>query len=305
MPLLFLKDLDSKSLIKIVVIWAVSFCIGYLVTNGVVFYLTGDSIQIASWRNTNYVTDFSSLIENLNRIYQASSSQLLKINRFLFYVLPLILMVFGIYTARALGGYQVLVLGVLCASGVYISTLPVGIYIQERTLITLFFGFCVALLLRNYRGQHLGIIAYFLILILGGRMAVLGNDIITWYKGNVNNIDSEFTRLLPGDPTQINRVFVVAESSEANVAFPKYNQGQGMRGRFNEGFSHPLYWTPVLKRMGFEHVRICNDFQSEECASVKSQYDQRSNYATDEGMFIAWKIENNDMIVTINPNFIR
>lgn len=305
LPLLFLKDLDNKSLIKIVLIWVASFGIGYLVTNGVVFYLTGDIVQIASWRSPNYVTDLSSLVENLNRIFQASTSQLLKISRFLFYVLPLILIVFGIYTAKVLRSYQVLILGVLCASGVYVSTLPVGIYIQERTLITLFFGLCVALILRRYTGPKITVVAYVLIGLLGARMAVLGNDIITWYKDNVNNIDHEFTRLLPGDPTQVMRVFVVAESSETNIAFPKYNQGQGMRGRFNEGFSQPLYWTPVLTRLGFKHVRICSNFESDECASIKPQYDQRSNHATDEGMFIAWKIDNNDMIVTINPGFIR
>ncbi len=305
LPLLFLKDLDNKALIKIVLIWVVSFCIGYLVTNGVVFYLTGDDIQIAKWRNPNYVDDLSSLIENLRRVYEASTSQLFKISWLLFYVLPLSLFVFGVFSAWELGSYKVLALGILCASGVYVSTIPVGIYIQERTLVTLFFGLCVALLLRRYNDQLMAVVAYSLILVLGARMAMLGNEVINWYKSNVNNIEKELVRLLPGDPTQVMRVFLVTDPVQAANVFLKYDQENGVRKLFNESLAQPLYWTPVLNRLKFQHVRVCTNFQSEECASIKAQYNQRTSYATGEGMFIAWKIEGNDMILTINPNFIH
>ena len=71
MPLLYLKGLDKRGFFRITGNWVLAFVAGYIVTNLLVLLATGQLIQLSSWRNPHYVTDFSSLQENVMRVISA------------------------------------------------------------------------------------------------------------------------------------------------------------------------------------------------------------------------------------------
>ncbi|MEN0036294.1 MAG: hypothetical protein AAGC78_04470 [Cellvibrio sp.] len=305
LPLLFLKDLDYKRAVLVFFLWILAFCFGYLITNLIVWQLTGNSIQVAEWRNPNYITDLASLAENLQRIYLAMSSQLLRISLVLISVLVIAVISWGIYSSIVLRSQIVMLLGAFCASGVYLSTLPLGIYIQERTLTPVFIGLISAFLLRKYSSNYMALIGLSLIFLLGLRMSVLTNNGIDWYRANTESMKEEFSQLLPYDPKTVQRLFVVAEMSESQKVFLKFNLEHGIRGRFSEGFAPPMYWLPVLKNMGFKDFRVCTNLEGWDCDYIKPFYEKRFSYELPSGIFTAWKINDHDVILTINPGFLK
>lgn len=68
MPLLFLKNISFRKGAELIAIWIVSFVSAYFFTNLMVWMMTGDTIQIAGWRNPTPARDIDGLLENISRI---------------------------------------------------------------------------------------------------------------------------------------------------------------------------------------------------------------------------------------------
>lgn len=64
LPLLFLRD-DPKGILKTLLYWIMGYVVGHCFAQGVVYFHTDHFIQLGDWRKQNYVTDMSSLWNNV------------------------------------------------------------------------------------------------------------------------------------------------------------------------------------------------------------------------------------------------
>lgn len=305
MPLLFLAKLNRSLFLRIVACWILSFCLAYLLTNIIVWQMTGASIQIASWRSPNYITDWNSLLGNVSQFISLMQKQWAKISIEIGVEIVFAAFVFGIFSAIYNKAYVMVLAAVMCALAVYVSVIPVGIEVQYRSLLTAFIGIFTALFLRSYHTKKWLHLALIIMLLLAARMAWLSYEAIAWYKYNTRILLAEFSQVLPAQPEQVERLFIVADGDEALAVVKHINSQFTVRPRFSEGFAHPIFWLPVLWELGFTEIRICTNAQGWDCQEAWPSYEKRIEKNLHGGLFIGHKIAPRDFVVMINPEYAR
>ena len=145
-PLIFLKDINANLtgtiktdllyvLKKIIFPYAACFILGYLAANGVVSLMTGQSVQMAEWRNPSPATDLNQLFSNLSGIHKRMALFFTKVFSEAHIALWLGL---GILTLLSLSKRNIWVLLVLIMVflSAFYTTAYHGIFISDRTLST-------------------------------------------------------------------------------------------------------------------------------------------------------------------------
>ncbi len=305
MPLLFLSGLNYSRFWRLMLIWIAAFIAAYIATNFLVYILTGHSIQLANWRNPNYLHNFDDFLVNLENIKRAIFIHLGKMESFLKKGVLAILLVSSIVVSIWKKQYWLPLLAIICSLGIYVSTLPVGIYIQDRTTLSAFIALFAALFLAPYASRTAVLVVMVIMFSLAVRMAKVGHEGISWYSINTNLLAQQIESVVVAPPEEVGRVFVVAEMAESRKMFDMINNNINKRNLYSEGFSHPQYWVPVLKEMGYKHFRVCPDLQGWDCDQIKSMYQERAQYQREQGLFISRRLPDGGMLIMINPLAVK
>lgn len=152
LPLLFLRDINLAGAVRLLIIWCLSFLFGYLITNQLIHIITGQYIEIAGWRDPHSVKNAQDLWYNFLRIFGYFSAHMKSfyavVNGAFFCVL-----FFSLFKLRSLNGALIFFIGICCALCIYITVIPLGIIVQERTSLSFWVAAIVALLVvRNIGG---------------------------------------------------------------------------------------------------------------------------------------------------------
>lgn len=305
MPLLFLKDLNYSRLWRLVLLWVAAFIIAYIVTNLLVYALTGNAIKIAGWRHPNYVHGFDDLVQNLERVIQSISVHLSKMQTFLKKGALIVLLLVCAFVAIKKKQYWLPLLAVVCSLGIYVSTIPVGIYIQDRTALSAFVALFAALFISPYISRSASLMVMVVMFLVGIRMAMVGHEGIGWYKSQVNILATQFDSAIDYPPEEVRLVFLVAEAAESKKLFHMIERNIAKKNLYSEGFWHPQYWVPVLKSMGYKHFRVCPDLNGWDCDLIKPYYQERSLHQQENGLFISRRLPDGDILLMINPLAVK
>lgn len=305
MPLLFLKDLTFSRFWRLLVKWILAFVFAYLATNLLIFLMTGSAIKIAGWRNPNYVHSIDDLIQNLTHVYRALSTHLGKVESFLKlgFLIALLLLSFAVSIKKR--QYWLPLLAIISGLGIYASIIPVGIYVQDRTTLSAFIALFAALFIAPYVSRKATLAVMVLMFLVAIRMAMVGNEGINWYKTQVDVLTQQFEAAMDYPPEEVRKVFVAAEMQESAKMFTMIEKNLGRKNIYSEGFSHPQYWVPVLKSMGYKHFRVCADLTGWDCEQIKTFYQERSNHQQEAGLFISRRLPGGDVLLMINAQAVH
>lgn len=305
MPLLFLKDLNYARFWRLIVLWTGSFVLAYVVTNFIVYLFTGNTIQLAGWRYPHYVDGIATLIENIIRVGNILLVHINKVGDFLkpgaLVALTLIALVISIRKKQ----YFVLILAFICSLAIYVSSIPVGIYVQERTTLCSFIALLAAFFVYQYKTRKAFLAVMFIMFLVAIRMAMASYEGISWYKAQTDVLAQQFQGAIRHQPGEVRKIFIMVEMSEVLTIFKNIETNLGRKNLFSEGFADPQYWVPVLKNMGYTYYRICPDLVGWECDQVISYYQQRAEYQQDNGLFISRRLPEGDLLLMINPNALK
>lgn len=301
MPLLFLRDLIISRFWRLMVYWIGAFVLAYLVTQLIVYMSTGSTMQIAGWRQPHYVVDLVSLLGNLGRTGAWLAVHWGKAQHFLEPSLLFVLALIAVAVAFSKKQYLTLVVAIISGLAVYVSVLPIGIYIQERTTLSVFIALFSALFLYHHRSRQAYLMAMLAMLLLAIRLASVSYEGISWYKAQTDMLLKQLKAAIPYPPEEVDRVFIAAEWNEAQALFQTIEARIKPKNLLSEGFAPPQYWVPTLKHMGYVNFRICLDLKGWDCDLIKQYYQRREEFKRDEGLFISYRLPTGDLLIMVNP----
>lgn len=301
MPLLFLRDLDFPRFWRLMAYWMGSFIVAYLVTQLLVFAFTGNTMQIAGWRQPHYVVDFASLLDNVARVASSFVAHWGKAQVFLKPAVVGVLGLIAIAVAIVKKQYFTLIVGVVSALGIYVSVIPIGIYIQERTTLSVFIALFAALFVYGYQSRKALLAVMIVMALLSIRLASTSHEEIGWYKTLNTVLQQQFSEAIEHHPEEVNRVFIAVEVPEVLTVFRAIDARIKHKTLLSEDFSPPLYWVPTLKQMGYTQFRICQDLQGWDCDQVVEYYQRRNELKRDHGLFISQRLPGGDLLIMLNP----
>lgn len=302
MPLLFLNELNRKHFGILLGYWMGAFLLAYLITNLIVLAATGEFIQIASWRNPNYVTGVSSLFDNLQQIWRTVAVHTEKFGSFIKPVVIALLALIALVIAARKKRVFAFLTALACVFAIYISAVPVGIYVQERTTLPTLIALMAVFFLSNFTSRKALLIMMSLMCILAIRMASVGNEGTNWFKAHNDVLARQFAMAIKYSPEEISRVYIVANLEESAAMFAKIEANLDRENIFSEGFYQPSYWVPALRSLGFRQFRPCPDMQGRDCELVVEFYLKRNELPPAKGFFVSRKLPDGSLLLMINPH---
>lgn len=302
MPLLFLNDLNRKRFGVVLGCWVGAFFLAYLVTNLIVLAATGEFIQIASWRNPNYVTSVSSLLENFQQVLQTIAVHVEKFGSFIKPAAIVLLALIAVVVAARKKSVFAFLMALLCVFAIYVSAVPIGIYVQERTALPALIALMAVFFLSNFTSRKAQLMMMGVMCILAIRMASVGHEGINWFKTHNDTLVRQFAMAIESSPEEINRVYIVANLEESADMFAKIEANLDRENIFSEGFNQPSYWVPALRSLGFRQFRPCPDMQGRDCEQVAAFYLQRNDLPPAKGLFVSRKLPDGNLLLMINPH---
>ncbi len=303
MPLLFLNELNRKQFGMLLGYWIGSFLLAYLITNLIVLAATGDTIQIASWRHPNYVTDISSLYHNLQQAWQTVNIHTDKIGSFIKPTAIALLASISLFIAIRQKRVFAFLITTFSVFAIYVSAVPIGIYVQERTTLATLIALMAVFFLSNFTSRKTLLAMMSLMCILAIRMASVGNEGINWFKAHNDVLVRQFTMALDYSPEEIGRVYIAASLEESATLFAKIETNLDRENTFSEGFYEPSYWVPALRSLGFRQFRPCPDMQGRDCELVVEHYLKRNELPASKGLFVSQKLPDGSLLLMINPHY--
>ena len=189
--------------------------------------------------------------------------------------------------------------------GIYVSVVPVGIYVQERTILTAILALMTLIFVHEYQSRKFTLVVIFVMTALGIRMAAVGSEGIAWYKAQNNALLNQFSRAIDAPPEETRRVFIVASVHQSMQLAEKIERNLGKENIFSEGFGNPSYWVPALRVMGYSNFRVCPDFKGRDCEQILPIYQQGVMQTKESGFFISQKLSGGDLLITLNSRVIE
>lgn len=301
MPLLFLKDLNLTRFWRLMAYWIGSFIVAYLVTQLIVLAFTGNTMQISGWRQPHYVVDFASLQDNITRIASVLMAHWGKAQHFLKPGVVAVLTLIAIAVAIVKKQYFTLVVAIISGLGIYVSVIPVGIYVQERTTLSAFIALFVGLFVYGYQSRKALLAVMVIMLLVAIRLAAASHEGISWYKTQTDILLQQLSKAIVYKPEEVERVFIAVEWQESLSMFRSIETKIKDKNLLSEGFAPPLYWVPTLKHMGYSHFRVCLDLQGWDCDQILEYYQRRNEFKQDHGLFISQRLPSGDLLIMLNP----
>jgi hypothetical protein len=315
--LLFLAPLydessqDTSHLSKftqLVFLWIITFIFGFIVSNVMVYLLTGQyGMRLAYWRKPHYVTSLDDLIVNagsaLNYL-KYHLSIIISLNHRFIYLLLIAL--FGLMAISRKSLYYIAI-PLLVALSVYVSTIPVGIVIQFRTVIPLFAGlmfvFFVSPRLKMYEKLFLTLLC----LAISFKASYYSYDMLNWYRNITTVYATELSKVIDRKTRDVDKIVFSINTSDLNRTIKQVEIHSGIAFKDGiEGLGQSYRLRPALLSVGpYKNVIYCSKSTLDAyCTNASYLLSDRVKDAEDDGMFISVEGPKGELMIGLNPYFL-
>jgi hypothetical protein len=269
LPLLFLGYLtrhDYKQNIRFIFLkllpaWAIGFIIGYVVAQLIVYINFNHFIDVADWRNPQYINSLHDLSANTIQsiLFLREHIKYIFVNNWFFLLLVLSVIIANVNRRKDLI-FLPLIIFLLMIIIHYIIVMPIGIHISPRTVIATWVGiFAIMFFIPNIKKWQI----YFLvpiIILFTYFMYKENHNNLQWYATITNTYYNAFFEELPRQPNQYKGVIFYinkADVRDMNEFIAKSDKV--MKGNNIGSLDILLAVFPYAKEAGFKIVDHCDD----------------------------------------------
>ena len=267
LPLLYLsylKDHDWKQNLKfisfnLIPAWAIGFILGYMTTQLIVYINFDHLMEIANWRDPNYVHSIDDLVENISRSinYLERDIKSIFINGWLVLLFIFSLIVATINRRKDLVLIPVILFFLIIVIH-YVIVLPVGIAISPRTIVATWVGvLAISFFVPSVKNWQI----YFLvpmIVFFTSRLYLDNHHNLQWYKNVTNTHFNQLLSEAPKSAEQYKGVILYASDSDIKKRNKLISKINSTFKKSNiEGLDAFMRWAPSAWEAGFKSVGNC------------------------------------------------
>lgn len=300
LPLLFLEKQSWKTFFRLGIIWIVSFLVGYAITNGIVHHLTGGFIQISSWREPHYIKTSQDFFINLKHVNENLINHLKKYRDVVTPGIFNAALIYLLFRCRSLNAWLAVILGLVCALSIYVTAIPLGIIVQERTSLILWVAVLCTLFCQHSSSKGYRTLGFYLMLLFGVKMSIVSYSSISSYSNVTASLVNQIKLAIPYPIEEVDRVYIVVTIEEAEATFKELQHNIDYHNHFSEGISAPLAWVSALKYVGYKNIVLCVNEETGWCAEATA-YHKKNPWTHNENghLFRSYRLDN-DVVFTIN-----
>lgn len=286
-PLIFLCEIKTcRQLFRFLAFWIVFYMLGFMVAEFMTKVIVGQFIHIASWRQPNYVTSMTTLVQNLKMIYKyfVSHIHIFTLTSFMLCISTTVCCL----RKKIINVYQVfclLCVGVSC----YAQALPLGIRIDLRTVYCLYAALllplCFSLLCKKFC-----LLVLVAIIALGARMFMDNYNSLRYYNGIVS-VWTEHLRTIPNDPRLNSQLIFLSDTKDTSDIEKHLMKTMALNNQILERLDTPGRWSPSAESIGY-HVKCMRPKWLEKCKFYSNQ-------------LYEWAYYNGIIVVRFNTDLIK
>jgi hypothetical protein len=293
---------------ELIVPWALGFIVGYFFATFIVFLYTGSwGIQLEAWRQPNLVTGIDDLLVNLINI----STYIRRDTLFMYEVLgwEIILLLFSVFLYSLVSRQRnslYLFIPLAIFFSIYVTTLPAGIIIQTRSVVSVWIGVIFLFLVAPKVTSREIMVYSALILIIIFKVYKTNYDNLTWYSVVTKSYQSELSKVVEHPPRMYKGVIMISGDDEFSRVVEIINQNFILSPKYEiVKLGASSRWRPAALEMGFNEVIICSRGRDKELCGNAMKYKRVLKSANSKGMFKVVLSESNWLIVQVNPEFLH
>lgn len=283
--------------IKILLPYVLAFVVGYLITNGITYLVTGQTIVLGEWRGPKTITDFDSFLVNFDSVNQRIWKFLSSVkSEYSLVVVVAAFIMFLLGTSKKIF-WTLLVVIVVFLSPFY-TTIYHGIFISNRSLTTSFVVVLIPFVLLSIRQVKFNNLHALLCL-------AVAYPLYTSSKGHLNlfshavNYCYEEVRVAMEDfpPSSYPDVVIFAEDKEVGKIERQIMNRLDQRFEWCEslGKSRRLV-IPQLRALGYRNIYTAS---KEQMQAVEEQAQKRSPVTN---TFLPIRFDNNANLIGLRLN---
>ncbi len=255
LPFLFLGRLSFRRALRLLIVWSLSFPLGFVFSNSLVFIAVGHGVEIAGWRHPNPIESWSDLSQNAAQALGEASAHFAALAEHAsLLLLPAVAI--GVMLSLRHRRWWCLWVAASCAVALYITSLAVGVVVSVRTAgvawaALLLGAFLVERLSRVEQGVMAIPIAF-----LSASLALSSLGYTRWYVAVTNGLLQEADTLLSGFAPS-SKVVVLASRADWQSAIDDIERRSDTSRVLAEPMAAPVYWRALLLSRGFERLSLC------------------------------------------------
>ena len=268
LPLVHLSLLSSSSikqnfrvlLFKLIPAWALGFVVGYIFLLLMTYALSGQfGIQIADWRDPNYIDSYRDLRINTSNSFSYMHSHVAELFTGAWRKVMMATALLIGYAGTNKNQYiPVVVLSFAIIVVHYVVTLPIGVIIDFRTAIMTWIGVLVIFFFFTDIKKWQYYLLLPIILFMTLSFYRTNHESLNWYSSITNIYHDELLRASPLQPELYKGLIFLSTSAEVekmnSMISSKLNLDQGKMEKLDADFR----WLPVAREAGFKKVIYCN-----------------------------------------------
>lgn len=214
LPLLFLNA-DSRSLLRVLFFWLVGYMIGFAVAELVTWVVCGHFIELAEFRQPNYISGWSDFEMNLMKACAFVSDHVRYMGKCcgLIVFLSIACFVWLNRNVKMRGLVIVCVLGVV-ATSCYAQSVPAGVTVSLRTAHCLYFSLLMFLVVSFRKSRVLLLIVA---LIWGGRCLYMNANNLYWQNTVRSELNMGIARL-GVSPVEVKGLIMLSNDNDVQEA---------------------------------------------------------------------------------------
>jgi hypothetical protein len=286
--------------------WIGGFIAGSLFLLILVRALTGQTgLAIASWREPHPIGSFGDLLVNLSQAWSQMVNHLESAIEGPFFLLLLCLLAcIGVF-ARTRTSYLVLmIMTVPTALAVYAMSVPIGILIDERTIIGTWMGlFSVTMYPQVKRWQFACAIPMILLVLFN--LTQRNGQFLRHYSTITNTLHEELVRVAPLPGIFYSGIVFIGTDEEFFIVEEALTRMGSLKAHGTQRLQEGFRWKPVAHEAGFEHVVICDPLETSN-AQEPCREASTLPLVEGQGLYVIRGVTSGEMLViSWNPQILR
>jgi hypothetical protein len=275
-----------------------SFVFGYLITNQLIYLIAGQYIEIAGWRDPHPIKNMHDLWDNFLRIFSYFSAHMKS-----FYAVVsgafFCALFFALFKLKSLNGLLIFLIGICCALCIYITVIPLGIIVQERTSLSFWIAAIVAFLVVRNIGAYSRLFGLIFIFVLGVKMGKASYESVKSYAAINTLLVNQIQKAVPYAPEETHNLFLVVKASDAHELFARIEKNMRYQHYFSESLWGPLNWVSAFKYLGYKNIIVCVDNEGGWCKDAAAFYKEVDVPQPNSHIFVSYK-KGQDVVFSIN-----
>ena len=298
----------SNIVVKLILPWVFGFVVGYLFASFIVYLASGKwGIQIEAWRGPNPVKNLDSLSDNLEKISLFIKRDLHFILDTMGVVLAIVLIALFLYTwwnRRDRIDYLIVPVAVFLA--IYATTIPIGINIDTRSVVSVWVGLVFAfLVVPNISGKEM-VVYSAIVLLLVLRIYKINHDNLTWYMGVTKTYKEETLKVIEHSPSMYKGIVMLSGKKEFEQAVNNINEELQIKPNYGiKTLSSPSRWRPTALELGFSQVIVCARGKNKDLCDEMAEFMESAESSKSNGLFNAAMAESRWLVIMVNPEYIN